>query len=84
MREQLQARRNELKRQFDEGQTELHQLQEREHYLREMMLRIGGALQVLNELLSEEQSSQMPTASSPRAESSVNQPSGAALAKSQL
>ncbi len=53
MREQLQTRRDELKRQFEAGQTELQQLQARENYLRETMLRISGAMQMLEELLAE-------------------------------
>jgi ABC-type transporter Mla subunit MlaD len=55
MREQLQARLDELKRQFEAGQTELQQLQAHENYLRETMLRISGAMQVLEELLAEAQ-----------------------------
>lgn len=42
MREQLQARLDELKRQFEAGQIELQQLQARENHLRETMLRISG------------------------------------------
>ena len=55
MREQTQIRLKELKRQFDEGQIELQQVQARENYLREAMLRISGAMQVLEELLTKQQ-----------------------------
>lgn len=58
MREQIQARLNELKRQFEAGQIELEQLQARENHLRETMLRINGAMQVLEELLTEQQSTE--------------------------
>ncbi len=59
MREQIQARRNELKRQLDEGQIELQQVQARENYLREAMLRISGAMQMLDELLTEWQPTEL-------------------------
>lgn len=55
MRNQIQARLNELKRQLEVGQTELQQVLVRENYLRETILRISGAIQVLEELLTEQQ-----------------------------
>ncbi len=51
-REEIQARLDELKRQLEAGQAEIQQLQARGNYLRETMLRIGGAIQVLEELLT--------------------------------
>lgn len=53
MREQIKTRLNELRREFETGQTELQQLQLREAHLREMMVRISGAIQVLEELLAQ-------------------------------
>lgn len=58
MREQIQVRLDELKREFEAGQGELQQLQARENYLREAILRISGAIQVLEELLTEGQSAE--------------------------
>ena len=55
MQEQMQARLDELRRDFETGTTEIQQLQAREKYLHETMLRINGAIQVLEELLAEEQ-----------------------------
>ena len=55
MREQIQSRLKELKQQFEAGQIELQKLQSREDYLREAMLRINGAVHVLEELLAEVQ-----------------------------
>lgn len=53
MGEQIQTRLNELKRQFEAGQIELQQLQSRENHVRETMLRISGAMQVLEELAAQ-------------------------------
>jgi predicted nuclease with TOPRIM domain len=52
MREQMQSRLNELKQQFEIGQAELRQLQARENYLNETLLRLNGAMQVLEEMLA--------------------------------
>jgi predicted nuclease with TOPRIM domain len=53
MREQLQTRLEELKREFETGQARLRELEAQEARLRETMLRISGAIQVLEEALSE-------------------------------
>ena len=52
MREQLQARLEELKREFETGQARLRELEAQEARLRETMLRISGAIQVLEEELA--------------------------------
>jgi len=52
MREQLQARLIELKQEFETGQHKLHELERQEAYLRETLLRISGAIQVLEEMLN--------------------------------
>ena len=52
MREQLQARLEELKREFETGQARLRELETQEARLRETMLRISGAIQVLEETLA--------------------------------
>ena len=52
MREQLQARLDELKRQYQLGEGQLRELDRQEAALRETLLRITGAIQVLEELLS--------------------------------
>jgi prefoldin subunit 5 len=53
MREQLQARLDELKRQYQLGEGQLRELSRQEAALRETLLRITGAIQVLEELLSD-------------------------------
>ncbi len=53
MRDQLQTRLGELKKEFATGQTRLQELEKQQMYLRETMLRISGAIQVLEELLAE-------------------------------
>lgn len=58
MREQLQARLEELKREFEAGQARLRELETQEARLRETMLRISGAIQVLEEELSSTQAAQ--------------------------
>ncbi|HEX8852994.1 MAG TPA: hypothetical protein VF754_05880 [Pyrinomonadaceae bacterium] len=55
MREQLQARLEELRREFETGQARLRELETQEARLRETMLRISGAIQVLEETLSDTQ-----------------------------
>ena len=52
MREQIEARLNALKGEYSKGQTQLHQLEIQVTSLRETMLRISGAVLVLEELLS--------------------------------
>ncbi|MGZ8237921.1 MAG: hypothetical protein ACXWTY_08630 [Methylobacter sp.] len=54
MQEILQQRLEALKVEFEKGQARLRELQQQESQLRETLLRISGALQVLTELLEEE------------------------------
>jgi predicted nuclease with TOPRIM domain len=53
LREQLQTRLNELRQEFEAGQSRLHELEMQEAHLRETLLRISGAIQVLEETLAE-------------------------------
>jgi hypothetical protein len=52
MREQVQARLEELKKELETGQAELQKVEMQRTYLHETVLRIGGAVQVLEELLA--------------------------------
>jgi hypothetical protein len=52
MQEQLQERLGFLKKEFATGQTRLQELEQQQAYLRETLLRISGAIQVLEELLA--------------------------------
>lgn len=52
MQEQLQERLEQLKKEFEAGQTRLRQLDTEQSYVRETMLRISGAIQVLEEALA--------------------------------
>ena len=52
MREQLQARLEELKRELETGQARLRELESEQAYVRETVLRISGAIKVLEEVLS--------------------------------
>jgi hypothetical protein len=54
MREQIQARLEELKEERKTGQAELQKVEMQRTYLRETVLRIDGAVQVLEELLAGE------------------------------
>jgi hypothetical protein len=51
MRDQALARLDELKRQYQMGEGQLRELGRQEAALRETLLRISGAIQVLEELL---------------------------------
>jgi predicted nuclease with TOPRIM domain len=53
--EQIQARLETLKRELETGQAELQRVEAQRTYLHETILRISGAVQVLEELLREEQ-----------------------------
>ena len=55
MKEQLQHRLEELKQEYETGQARLRELESEANYVRETMLRIGGAIQVIEELLEHEQ-----------------------------
>ncbi len=58
MREQLQARLSTLKHDYETGQTQLREIERKEACLRETLLRISGAIQVLEELLAAPDKSQ--------------------------
>jgi predicted nuclease with TOPRIM domain len=55
MREQIQARLEALKKELETGQAELQKVEMQRTYLHETVLRISGAVQVLEELLAEGQ-----------------------------
>jgi predicted nuclease with TOPRIM domain len=57
MREQLEKRLNELKIEYQSGQIMLAELESKQASLRENMLRISGAIQVLEEELNKNGSS---------------------------
>jgi hypothetical protein len=52
MRAQLQKRLEELKAEFDAGQQMLNELETKRENLRQTLLRISGAIQVLEEELA--------------------------------
>lgn len=52
MREQLQARLEALRHEFETGHVELEKLERQRTHIRETLLRISGAIQVLDELLA--------------------------------
>lgn len=54
IRTKLENRLSELKREYETGQNQLAALENRAEELRATMLRISGAIQVLEEGLSEE------------------------------
>lgn len=55
MKEQVEQRLTELKAEFTSGQKVLADLEAKQITLRETLLRISGAIQVLEELLAETQ-----------------------------
>ena len=54
MKEQLEQRLKDLKAEFESGQKMLADLEAREANLRETLMRISGAIQVLEEMLAQE------------------------------
>lgn len=57
MREQIENRLSELRTEFDVGQKVMAELEIRQANLRSTLLRIGGAMQVLEEMLGEKKGS---------------------------
>ncbi len=53
MKERIEARLAELRAEFAAGQTMLAELEEKRERLRESLLRIAGAIQVLEEMAGE-------------------------------
>lgn len=58
MEQQLQQRLQSLKAEFESGQKMLADLEIKQTNLRETLLRISGAIQVLEELLAQTQASE--------------------------
>ncbi len=61
MQKQAQLRLEELKAEFKKGQARLCELQIQQSQLHETLLRIGGAIQVLEELLVEDKLTEQAT-----------------------
>jgi hypothetical protein len=53
IQEQLQERLEALRKEFATGQARLQELEMQQGHLRETLLRISGAIQVLEELLAQ-------------------------------
>ena len=53
LKEQVQDRLAVLKKEFEAGQARLRQLESDQAFLRETLLRISGAIQVLQEIVEE-------------------------------
>jgi prefoldin subunit 5 len=71
MRDQALARLDELKRQYQMGEGQLRELGRQEAALRETLLRITGAIQVLEELLGSSPEATVP--GSPEAKGPLHQ-----------
>jgi len=54
VQDQIIARLDELKQEYSRGQTRLQELDIQQAALRETMLRISGAIQVLEEMLEQQ------------------------------
>jgi len=79
VRNQVQTRLEALKKEFETGQIELEKVEKQRTYLREMMLRISGAIRILEELLAKDQAAghdgPYPEAAQPTV-AQVDQPAG--------
>lgn len=67
MKKQIQSRLEELKKEFETGQARLQELEIQESRLRETLLRISGAIQVLEEMLKNTKPEEEKEASPPEA-----------------
>jgi predicted nuclease with TOPRIM domain len=54
MRQQLEQRLNELKAEFEAGQKMLAELEAKKNELQATLLRISGAIQVIEEMLAQD------------------------------
>jgi len=52
MRELVQARLAELQREYEQGRARLRELERQKRHLEDQLLRISGAIQVLEEVLT--------------------------------
>jgi hypothetical protein len=64
MRGQLQIRLEELKKEFEKGQKQLQDLESQAATLRQALLRISGAVQVLEEELAKAEENHAQAAAS--------------------
>ena len=55
MKQQMNRRLKELKSEFDSGQQVMTELEVKKAHTKSMLLRISGAIQVLEELLNQDQ-----------------------------
>ncbi len=60
MREQIENRLNELRQEFETGQSRLRELETQRARLSETLLRISGAIQVLEETLAQVEGGDSP------------------------
>jgi chromosome segregation ATPase len=59
MRDQLEQRLNALKAEFESGQKVLAEIEEKRENVRQTLLRISGAIQVLEEELEKAKSAEL-------------------------
>ena len=71
MKEQLEARLAELQRDFDLGERQLRDVEAQQAQLRDTLLRISGAIQVLRELLGTREGEPGPDPAQPAAEAEL-------------
>jgi predicted nuclease with TOPRIM domain len=75
MQQQIQSRIAVLKSEFETGQTKLQELEMQQSRIRETLLRISGAIQVLEEILASNTADEQPAPhdSSPVEPSAIGQ-----------
>jgi len=71
MKNVLEKRLDELKREFESGQKMVSELEAKQSNIRTTLLRISGAIQVLEELLANASESQGPACATPPKEETI-------------
>lgn len=66
MKSQIEARLQELRTEYDAGVGVMNDLQKKQDELRATLMRISGAIQVLDELLAADAATAAPDAAGPR------------------
>jgi hypothetical protein len=73
MRKRIESRLTILKQEYEKGRVEIENLDKQRAYLQEIMLRLSGAILVLEELLADNETSTLQTSNSDQTSASTDE-----------